>query len=49
MQVRSLCQEDALEEGMVTHSVFLPGGSNGQRSLVDHIHRATESDTTEMA
>ena len=28
-------QEDPLEEEMATHSVFLPGKSHGQRSLVD--------------
>ena len=34
MQVRSLSQEDALEEEMTTHSVvFLPGESSRQRSL----------------
>ena len=26
-QVRSLCPEDPLEEGMATYSVFLPGES----------------------
>ena len=31
MQVQSLDQEDALEEGVATHSVFLPGESHGQR------------------
>ena len=34
MQVSSLGWEDPLEEGMTTHSVFLPGESHGQRSLV---------------
>ena len=33
-QVRSLGQEDLLEEEMATHSVFLPGKSHGQRRLV---------------
>ena len=28
--------EDPLEEGMATHSVFLPGESYGQRSLVGY-------------
>ena len=28
--------EDPLEEGMETHSVFLPGESYGQRSLVGY-------------
>ena len=32
-QVRSLGQEDPLEEGMATHPVFLLGESPGQRSL----------------
>jgi len=26
-QVPSLCQEDSLEKGMTTHSVFLPGNT----------------------
>ena len=34
MWVRSLGREDPLEEEMATHSVFLPGESHGQRSLV---------------
>ena len=34
MQVRSLDQEDSLEEGMEPTPVFLPGESHGQRSLV---------------
>ena len=33
MQVRSLGQEDPLKEGM---ALFLPGESDGQRSLVDY-------------
>ena len=32
-QVRVLGREDPLEEGVATHLVFLPGKSNGQRSL----------------
>ena len=36
MQVISLGQEDPLEEGMGTHSSFLPGESHEQRSLVDY-------------
>ena len=28
--------------------VFLPGKSQGQRSLVGHVHGVTESDTTEQ-
>ena len=34
--VRSLGGEDPLEESMATHSVFLPGKSHGQRSLVGY-------------
>ena len=34
--VRSLGWEDPLEEEMVTHSVFLPGESYGQRSLAGY-------------
>ena len=34
--VRSLGQEDPLEKGMAIHRVFLPGKSQGQRSLSDY-------------
>ena len=34
--VQSLGQEDATEKGMTTHSIFLPGESHGQRSLVGY-------------
>ena len=34
--VRSLGQEDPLKKGMATDSVFLPGESHGQRSLVGY-------------
>ena len=34
--VRSLGQEDSLDKEMATHSVFLPGKSHGQRSLVGY-------------
>ena len=34
MQVRSLGQEDPLEEGKATDSNILPGESHGERSLV---------------
>ena len=34
--VQSLCQEDSLEKGMVTHSSILPGEVQGQRSLVGY-------------
>ena len=37
----------ALEKEMATHSEFLPGESQGQRSLVScHLWGLTESDTT---
>ena len=36
MWVRSLGQEDLLEEGMATHSSFLPGESHGHRSLAGY-------------
>ena len=35
-QVRSLGQEDLLEEGMATALVFLLGESHGQRSLAGY-------------
>ena len=35
-QVRSLGWDDALEKGMATPPVFLPGESHGQRSLVGY-------------
>ena len=35
-QVRSLGQEDPLEEEMTTTLVFLPGKSHGQKSLAGH-------------
>ena len=44
----SLGREDPLEEGMATHSMFLPGESHGQRSLAGNSpwgHK--ELDTTE--
>ena len=36
MQVQSLGWEDLLEEGMESTSVFLPGESHEQRSLVGY-------------
>ena len=46
--VRSLCQEDPLEKEMAPTPVFLPGESQGQKSLVGcHLWGRTESDTTE--
>ena len=46
--VQSVGWEDPLEEGMTTHTGFLPGESHGQRSLAGYIPRGRkESDTTE--
>ena len=48
-RVQSLGQEDPLEKGMATRSIFLPGESHGQRSLAGHSpwsHK--ESDTAEQ-
>ena len=36
MWVQSLGLVDPLEEGMATHSVFLPGECYGQKSLVGY-------------
>ena len=44
IQVRSLGQEDPLEEGMATHS--MPAESHGERSL-ENYSPCTESDMTE--
>ena len=44
MQVQFLGQEDPLEEGTSTHSVFMPGESHGQRSLAV-AHRIAKSQT----
>ena len=41
--VRSLGQEDSLDKEMATHSVFLPGKSHGQRSLVGYSPRGCKS------
>ena len=52
MQVQSLGQEDPLERGMAWQptSVFLPGESHGQRSLVGcSPWGRKEPDTTEVA
>ena len=47
MQVRSLGQEDPLKEGM---ALFLPGESDGPRSLVDYSPKGRkESDTSDLA
>ena len=49
MRVRSLGGEDPLEEGMATHSIFLPGESHGQKSRVDYSPWGRkESDTAEV-
>ena len=46
--VRSLGQEDPMEEGMAPTPVLLPGESQGQRSLAGCSSRGhKESDTTE--
>ena len=46
MWVQFLGREDPLEEGMATHSVFLPGESHGQRGLAGlRVHRVTKSRT----
>ena len=36
VNIRSLGQEDPLEEGLAIHSEFLPGESHAQRSLVSY-------------
>ena len=41
--VRSLGQEDPLEEEMATRSRILPGESRGQRSLAGHMQRVIKS------
>ena len=47
--VWSLCQEDPLEKEMEIHSVFLPGESYGQRSLVGYSPwGGKQSDMTEQ-
>ena len=43
--VRSLGWEDPLEEGMATHSGFLPGDPHEQKSLEDTVHGVTKSQT----
>ena len=49
MQVRSLGQEDALQEGTATHSSILAGETHGQRSLVGYSPWGRkESDMTEV-
>ena len=47
MQVRSLGQDDTLEEGMTPTLVFLPGKSHRQRSLAGYSpYGHKKSDTT---
>ena len=43
MLVLSLGQEDSLEEGMVTHPVFLPGESHGLGTWQATVHSFTQS------
>jgi len=45
MQVRSLGQEDPLEEGMAAHSSILAGESHGQRAWKGTVHRVAKSRT----
>ena len=48
IQVQSLGQDDPLEKGLATHSVFLPGEFHGQRSLIGYSPwGGKESDRTE--
>ena len=49
IRVRSLGWENPLEEGMAKSPVFLPGESNGQKSLVGYSPLGrNELDTTEV-
>ena len=49
IQVRSLGQDDPLQEGMHPTPVFLPGESHGQRSLEGYCPWGRkESDTTKV-
>ena len=43
MRIRSLGQEDSLEEGMATHSSILPRKSHGQKNLAGTVHRVIKS------
>ena len=48
-QVLSLGQEAPMDDAMVTHSIFLPGESHGERNLVGYSPwGCKESDTTEQ-
>ena len=42
-QIQSLDQEDPLEKGMATHSIFLPGECHRQRSWQSTVHGVTQS------
>ena len=52
-QVRFLDGDDPLEKEMATHSIFLPGESHGQRSLVGVGHdlatKTTAMDETQRS
>ena len=49
IQITSLGQEDPSEEEITTTPVFLPGESQGQRSLVGYSPKdGKESDTTQQ-
>ena len=49
MCIQSLGLEDPLEEGIAIHSSFLPGESQGQRSLMGYSPQGhKELDTTEV-
>ena len=49
VNIWSLGQEDPLKEGLAIHSVYLPGESRAQRSLVSYSPQwGKESDTTEV-
>ena len=48
MQVQFLSWEDPLEEGMTTHSRFLPGEPHGQRSLADYMQSTGSQSRTRL-
>ena len=47
-RIQSPGQEDLLEEGMATHSSFLPGKSHGQRRLGGYPRGFREPDMMEV-
>ena len=47
-QVQVLGEKDPLKKEMATHSVFLPGESQGQRSLVGYSPRDRKSRTQRL-